>query len=541
MNAHPANGTDLPPTFTTAAECRTWLETAPLTDTAQMMAMFLRELRAQNRAALAANERLDILELLRGHIYETQEAFSRKFVGKLQPLAAAEQAAFETSAALWHALVSGYMRCAEACFANDALMKPRAALVMQRALATLVAGQIETHRVSRNPTNEHWRVLHQLFAAAEQLGVALHEVPDAPHLGKLRGTPQAAYVEALLLGASNLHEHSQRQIGWAARWARRWAPKVRVVAVAPELTQQAIPLCVDLGSDLPAGYRPFAGPGARWLDVVDLRHSLNKRLSMLAKGEAPAKLNLGEDCTQPACEQLLTVLYQRWCKGGAVRGAERRPASGACRFVAGSEGIHYYIAGRKPFKNMVPTDLRTLRREQEEIATFGRVATHHDDKFSEQKGYAVEEWQTLENWHTVNTSSTGMRISRVIGQSGVRLGLRQLVAVSPADAQDWLLGCVRWTLVGEAFEIGLMFFAGRPEAVALRGSGLAAASEAFRPGFLLPAVPAIRQEACAVTPPGFFKPGRVLDVYSDGQSSRVRLTHLLERGADFERAAYEPA
>jgi hypothetical protein len=157
MNAHPANGTDLPPTFTTAAECRTWLETAPLTDTAQMMAMFLRELRAQNRAALAANERLDILELLRGHIYETQEAFSRKFVGKLQPLAAAEQAAFETSAALWHALVSGYMRCAEACFANDALMKPRAALVMQRALATLVAGQIETHRVSRNPTNEHWR------------------------------------------------------------------------------------------------------------------------------------------------------------------------------------------------------------------------------------------------------------------------------------------------------------------------------------------------------------------------------------------------
>ncbi len=528
------------PSFATAAECRTWLGTAPLTDAAQMMALFLRELKALNRATLAAAERLEILELLRGPIYETQDDFSKRFVGKLQPLAAAEQASYEASCALWHGLASGYMRCAEACFTHDAQMKAKSALVHERALTALVAQQIGTHRVSRGPADEHWRVLHQIYAAAEQLGVATYEVADAPHLGKLRGTPQAAYVEAMLLSAANLHEHSQRQIGWAARWARRWAPKVRVLATAPDVSAQAIPLCVDVASDVPAGYKPFATPGARWLETAELRRSLKKRLVLLSQGEAPAKLNLGEDCTQPASEQLLNLLYQRWCKGAAVRGAERRSASGSCRFAAGFDGIHYYVAGHRPFKQVAPTDLRSLRREQEEIATFGRVATHRDENFSEQAGYALEQWQMEENWHMVNTSSTGLRISRALAQAGARLGLRQLVAVTPGDGQDWLLGCIRWTLVGERFEIGLNLFPGRPQAIALRGAGLAAANEAYRPGFLLPAVPAIKQEACVVMAIGLFKQGRVLDTFA-GQPGRLRLKHIVERGADFERAAYEPA
>jgi hypothetical protein len=541
MNTVPPAGPEQAPSFVTAADCRAWLATAPLTDASQMMALLLRETLALNRATLPAAERLEILELLRGPIWEAQESFSRRFVGKLQPLAAAEQSAYETSCTLWHAVVTGYMRCAEACFAGDGQVKAKAALVLERALATLVAEQIETHRVSRHPNAEHWRILHEIYAAAEQLGVSTAEVTDAPHLGKLRGTPQAVYVEALLLGTSNLHEHTQRQIDWASRWARRWAPKVKVLGAAPEFSSQAIPLCVDVGSDVPAAYKPFAGTGARWLETKELRHSLKKRLVLLAQGEAPAKLHLGDDCTQPATEELLNLLYHRWCKGGAIRTAERRPASGACRFVSGYEGVHYYVAGRKSLKQLTPADLRTLRREQEEIATFGRVATHRDEHFSEQKGFAVEEWQTVENWHLVNTSSAGMRISRPVGQNGVRLALRQLVAVAPKDAQNWLLGCVRWTLVGENFEVGLHFFPGQPQALAVRGAGLAAANEVYKPAFMLPSVPALKQDASLVLPSGIFKPGRILETYADGRPGRLRLTQLVERGVDFERAAYEPA
>ena len=539
MSDTSANGAEQRPAFVNASECLAWLEKVPATDNVHLQAMLLRQVNLLNHFVLTADARLDILENLRLKLHEVQEEFGRKFAGKPLPLTVPEQAAFDSCRALWHALATGYMRCAEACFAGDAGMKPKAALVLQRALAAMVAGQYETHRAGLTPTPEYWRTLHQLYAAAEQLNVTAQEVFDTARLGKQPGSVVATYSEALLLAAAGLHEHSQRRIVWAARWTRRWAGKVRVLASPPTLSTQAFPLCVDLGSDKPAGYVPLDVPGARWLETAELRRSLKKRLLMLDKGELPANLNLGDDCTQPACEQLLKHLYQRWCKGGAIRGFERRPASGQCRFVAGIDAIHYYLSGSKPFKTPGSPTTDMLRREREEIATFGRVATHHDENFSEQHGYAVEEWQMLENWHMVDASATGLRLERRAG-GALRVGHGQLIAACPGDAQSFLLGCVRWALIGDGLQVGVYLFPGQPLPVALRGSGPAAAGEKYRQAFMLPAVTAIRQEASVVMSVGTFKLDKTIEIHTD-QPRRLRLKRLLERGADYERATYEPA
>ena len=60
------------------------------------------------------------------------------------------------------------------------------------------------------------------------------------------------------------------------------------------------------------------------------------------------------------------------------------------------------------------------------------------------------------------------------------------------------------------------------------------------PALGLSAVPALNSQASLVLPAGYFKPKRVIEVYAD-TSSKVRLTQLIERGADFERVAYEQA
>ena len=532
-------GNDQGPAFANAGECLEWLTQLPAADIVHRQAILLRQANLLNHAVHSAGERLDILEVLRPAVHETQEAFGRKFAGKPLPLSKPEQAAFDSCRALWHALASGYMRCAEACFAGEALMKSKAALVLERALAAMVAGQFETHRAGLVPSADHWRTLHQIYAAAEQLKVTEQGVFDAARRGKTPGSAAATYAEALLLAAAGLHEHSQRQIAWVARWAQRWAPKVRILSAPPTATQ-AFPLCVDLGSDAPAGYAPIDAPGARWLDTVELRRSLKKRLLMLEKGESPAMLNLGEDCAQPACEQLLKHAYQRWCKGGAIRGFERRPASGNCRFVVGIEAIHYYLSDSKPFKPPGTPTNELLRRERDEIATFGRVATHHDENFSEQHGYAVEDWQVLENWHMVDASATGLRLGRHTGRGGMRIGHGKLFAARPDNAKAFLLGCVRWALMSDGLQVGVYLFPGQPVPVALRGSGLAAAGEKYRQAFLLPAVTAIRQEATVVMPVGTFKLGKTVEIVTD-QPRHLRLTRLVERGADYERAGYEPA
>lgn len=525
------------PAFHTVAECRAWMDGASFSDLGQAQAMVLVQAQRLAREPLAAEERLAIFEVLRGPIYELQEELARRYAGKSLPLAPAEQRTFDSCRELWHALAAGYMRCAEGCFTGDAAMQAKAALPLQRALAALAAEQLETHRAGRTPPPSHWRTLHQIYESAEQLGVTAEHVVDTERPGDA-GSVAATYAECMLLAAASLHEHSQRQLAWVARWARLWAPKIRLLGAPPTLSTRAIPLCVDLGSERPGSYAPLSAPGARWLDTAELQRSIRKRLAGLEKGEAPARLGLGDDCVQPACEQVLKRVYQRWCKGAAIRGFERRPANGDCRLIVGAEAIHYYLSGRTPFRDTAAADMGALRKEREQIATFGEVKTGRPENFSEQHGYGVEQWQLEENWHLVDISVAGMRVSRPAGANGSRIAQGLLVAARPADARDFLLGSIRWALADDSLQAGVHLLAGRPEPVSLRGAD-APTAEKYRQAFLLPATPAVQQEACIVMPVGSFKIGREVEVLQGAATRRLRLLKLIERGADFERATYE--
>jgi hypothetical protein len=59
------------------------------------------------------------------------------------------------------------------------------------------------------------------------------------------------------------------------------------------------------------------------------------------------------------------------------------------------------------------------------------------------------------------------------------------------------------------------------------------------PVVLLGATP--EEKASIITPPRTFNPGRLLRTLDSGAERRFRLTRLLQRGADFERVAFEEA
>jgi hypothetical protein len=527
------------PAFTSAAECAKWLSSAPTNDTLNAATLLTRQLALLQSFRLAGAERLSILETLRPAIAPVQDELARKFSGKPLPLAPAEQMAFDACRALWHALSSAYLRCYENLISGDATLKPRTALILQRALAAFCDEHLEFHRAGLGIPSEHWKLLHQTFAAAEQCGVMNSELADPLRSGKLPTTPAAAYFEAVLLQAAGLNELSLRHQGWVARWARRWAAKLQLFDAPPTLSPRAIPLVIDLESDAPASYRPLTGPGVRWLDTVELRHSLRKRIALLEQGEPPAKLNLGSDCTQPACETLLKSCYQRWCKGATQRNASHVTTSGACRFVIGFDAVHYYLAGRKPFKQPGGSTMALLRREAEEIATFGRVATHRDENFSEQHGYQLEEWRVVEDWERSDAGAGGMRIARSLTQPGERVGHGQLVAIGHSGANGFVLGHIAWARISQAGELeaGVALYPGIAQAIAARVTGVSAVKEVFRQAFLLPELTALEEPASIVIPVGTYKIDRVLEVSTD-QVGQIKLGRLLDRGTDFERATF---
>lgn len=535
----PTTSLDHAPEFATAAACKAWLAAAPLTQPAAAQARLLKALHLLDAYTLPRSERLAILELLRGPVTEVQEANLKRFAGKPLPLLAAEEDAFLANCNLWKALRSGYLRCVDECLGTGGKSKAEAALATQRTLVLMTQLQMDTYRAGRQPEGEHWRLLHALLLGAEQLQVTTTAVADPPRNGSTSTTPMAAYVEALLVHAASPHELSPRRLAWVVRWARRWSPKVNVLADPPTLSTRSIPLCVYVNSDRPAGYLPLGNGEARWLETADLRRSLKQRLVLLAEGRAPGDLQLGSDCTQPACGEVLKAVYQRWCKGGAARHGERHVSADSCGFVIGIEGIHYYVAGRKPFKQPGNASDNTLRRQRDEIATFGRISNRDEEDYSRQHELQVEQWQVEEDWRVKDESVDGLRISRPLRQEGHRLGQGQLVAVRPADAKHYVLGQARWVMLEgtDRLSAGIAIIPGQPEPAALRSTGVSAIREPYRQGLLLPALPALNTPASVVLPSGWFRREGILEVFTD-QARQIRLTQLLDRGSDFERAAF---
>jgi len=529
------------PAFVTAEQCRAWMAATPLGNAVQALAHILRQLNLLNRHDFDPHERLAILEVLRKPLLLAQTEGAKRFTGKALPLVPPEQAAFDSAQAVWQALLTGYGRCIQAELAAAPTGSPRLTVLIQRALATLAAVQFDIYRAGFEPTPQHWRALHELYGAAEKTGVARGEVEDTARQGKALSSPHDVYAEVLLLHAASPHELSARHLVWAARWARRWARKVGILSKPPVLDGESVPLYVDLAARAPASYQPATGPGARWLETGSVRKSIKKRLSLLDKGASPAELQLGEDCTQPACSQVLKHVYQRWCRGGSTRRHERRAADGVCRLVAGMEAIYFHASGNQVFRQPGYANDEALRRERDEMATFGRVGPHSLAGVGQQTGYQTEEWNVVEEWQMADESATGLHATHALGDAPARVNQRQLVGVQPPQAQNMLIGSLRWGMVtGDArLHVGIQILPGRPECVAARPADESGVREPYRPAFLLPAVAAVAATASIVTPPGVFRAGRVLELIVGQKVQEVRLLQLIDQGMDFDRASYE--
>jgi hypothetical protein len=532
---------ELQPAFQTADQCRQWLAATPLGNTVQALSHLLRQLNLLNRCNIQPNERLAILEVLRRPILQAQEEGAKRFLGKALPLVPPEQAAFDSAQAVWQSLLKGYGRCIEAEIANASPGSPILALLFQRALATLTSAQIDIYRAGFDPSPEHWLALHKLYATAESAGIVDTEVEDAVRQGKTPSTARAVYAEVMLLHAASPHELSSRHLAWVARWSRRWSYKVRIVSDTPALDGETVPLNIDLAAGRAAGYRLVDGPNARWLDTSEIKRSIRKRLSLLEKGTPPAELQLGEDCVQPSCGQVLRHVYQHWCRGGVNRKHERTSADARCAIVTGVEAIYFHLAGEQPFRQPGRADDEALRRERDEMATFGRIAPHSLGTIGHQSGQRVEEWNVVEEWHMLDESATGIHAAHPLSEHMDRVNQRQLVAVRLPAATAFLVGNLRWSMVTEnaQLHVGVMILPGRPEAVALRPVEPSGVREPYHPGFLLPAVSAVGSTACLITGPGTFRAGRILELVG-GKYPRVRLTQLIDRGVDFDRVGFEP-
>lgn len=519
-----------PPAFSTVKACEDWLESLPLTNAAAAQGQLRVQIDAVARTGLGLPVLFDILERLREAVAFVQAESGKKFTQRPLPMADLELSAWQGAIGLWRAYGLGYQMCVQHLVDGGRELKAVAAIACHRALDAQMRVMFDYVRASCQLPGTEWAMLHTLFRAAEAVGVLADKVKDPIQKETPASTCIAAYTQALLTSVGSSGEWSGRQMQMIMRWLERWAAKISA-APTPPASPVKPPLMVDLDS-LRGGYRNEAGgTEVRYLDISEIALSLKNRVILLRKGETPAHLGLGEDCTQPGCEQLLIGLYQKWCDGRINRDHARRQGTGDVLMAASLNAVHYYVSG-KPFKQ--PNTQKELTSKQRaEIATFGRIATRDDDEHSVLQGFSMQQWEMRDE------SLSGMRLVRPRDTRGPRVAPGQLYGVRAADARAFMLTSVRWVQMLESGEVmaGLRAIPGTPQPIGVRNTGLNASNDPYQQALLVPAVESLKSPDSIILAPGMYKAGRVLEVWSE-RTWQIKLGDIIERGADFERCTY---
>jgi hypothetical protein len=523
----PTISPDAAPEFTDASGCAKWLQTVPLINVGPAHVRLLGQLEELNAYKLAPAERLKILELMRDPVNFVQKEQAKKFSNRPAPLAPPEREILKNVHALWDALSTGYQHCVQAVAERaGGLSIP---LVGQRVLWCSGEKMVTCYQAYQDVGEQEWRVLHRVYALVEERGKTKEEVAHPVHKGKETNCIET-YAQVLLLDLANPGKLTPRQIELISLWLERWTRKVSIGRMSGDAADTA-PLMVDLSGASGASHRPVEGESARVLDIGELRSDLRKRAALLRRGETPAELGLGEDVTATLADSMLVMLYRRWCEDQQSRAHPRHGASGTAQTCLGMPAIHYFVTGRAFATRGGSRPMST--KEHMEIATLGRLATRHQDDPATTPNYPLESWQIKDE------SASGLRLERVDPAASSRLLLGQLLGIRLADAKAFLLCSVKWLSVSTDFglRIGVQILPGVPQGIAIRPAG--ASAEPYVPAFLLPAFAPLQAPETLVTPAGWFKPKREIEAAE--RDGRMRLLEVIDRGADFERASFEPA
>src|SRR5258708_5053881 len=151
-----------------------------------------------------------------------------------------------------------------------------------------------------------------------------------------------------------------------------------------------------------------------------------------AAGADPAALGLGYDCTRLAAQDLLKTLRGAWLDSPPARDFPRRESPSPVELVSGFAAIHHAIEGNPTAKSEGPSSY-----------SYGEAERLHVFQGSETRD-ARE--QSLESWETLEESDEGFKLRR--RTHGMRLAHRQLVALRPSGARQFILCHVDWLIEG---------------------------------------------------------------------------------------------
>jgi hypothetical protein len=448
----PVTQADNKAAFSDADSAARWLAGQPQANTVAMLASLVTQIESFNAYGAAPDERLATLEALRQAVFAVSAESWRRYEYKPLPLLPAEQSAFDGTRRLWRAFAVAYLHCLRACLEQDSSIAARSATVTHRVLTCLRMEQMSCYFAAAEPDGDFWRLLHSVWAGAEQLGVERQALADRLLRETLESTASGHYCMALLLHLARPFALSRRQFSAATRWFARWREQARVLS-ASEAKPRPGWTAIDLSSAQPIHDPLRRASVARWLSPGAVLGKMRERIELLASGQSPESLKLGSGLSSQECVALLAALGDHLTH--PQHAPERSDDGESILLAAGIENV-YRLLGGAPLKDSLAASTSSFASQLvvEQIAVFGHVVRERD----------LSSERAAEIWRVVRQQADELQLTRPPGGGEARLVFKALLAIRLPAHEGYLLATVSSlrSLGDGRLCVGARLLAGKP-------------------------------------------------------------------------------
>ncbi len=516
-------GTATPP-FHNARSARDWLKLLPLINVPIAHAEMLAALLQLNQSSITGLDSLKIAEQFRESVHVLQDGLLNRYTQKPIPLTSSETQAWQSALQLWQALEHCYARCWHMAIQGEPDVAEYITLLAERTLYCSLKVNTSYILIHHAIPDEQWAQQFNYYQLAQHLGIEQKKAKDS--LIKISGaaTPEDIFIHSLLLVCANPYQYSLRYIMWISECLEVFSTRCSLGDDAQTLPNRQ-PFSIDFAA--PAAPERLERSNKETqcaISSLQLAQTLNKRIKLLRSGETPEKIGLGTALSTPAAEALLVDLYHQWCDHPTERNLTRRETQKAVAVGFGLSNLHRWMA-EGSFAPVPQDEPQLSSQELMQIRLFGQTSAFTAP---------VALPKIITNpWQTLDETASGLRLQR--SHDGERVSLQQLLIIK--DQQQLLIGSIRWLCEHEDnLQIGVQLLAGQAQAATIRAQDAARFGQTDHTEVLLmPAIVPLKIPNTLILPSGWFRQGRLLELWDGQRKTRIRLISILSRGIDYER------
>lgn len=543
----------------TPRDLKRWLGDLPKANLGEMSRQLYQCLVEINQLITTADNRLQLLELLRPEVYFVCKHLEKHFLNQAIVLDERPRKVANLCQALQNHLATGYklivVQEAQA-YGRDrnALMS----MAIQRAMHSLLGPLVRASQLYCPMPEGLWQELHQLHRQACLLGLQDQPVrePLAQHRRSL--SPEQTYIQALMLGCARTNQMRQSAITRAAEALESWCQLINLQSAE----QNSSLLAFSQSLDGPPRYKTLfpaeARQGLMGLNPRPLIERIEHYLASPAAERDQQSLwlppGMGVD--------LLQHLQSAW-GDIAERTFQRNPSAGSLTLCIGMSALHFYLSGERPFNDTLKLHKPVLslasleddkpRRDvwanafdAERISQFAQGVDSEEIEFAlPQRSDAAStadngnERPATFQLNIINQSPGGYCLSwpREVPnqlQAGEILGLQD------DQQKSWSVAVVRWIrqVKGGGTQMGIELIAPQAQPCAVQLLRKAEQPSQYLRALLLPEISVISQPASVLTARLPFQEGNKVNINSAGQEHRALLSKRKTSTGSFNQFEY---